>query len=137
MKRLTHPHPRIELGRALVGLATSAIDISDGLVADLSHVAHASAVQAIVDWDAVPLSSVAVRYREHPLVRQAALAGGDDYELAFTAPAAARTTIDGLAARLGLALARVGVVEAGHGVSVRDHGGRVITPSEKGFDHFR
>jgi len=136
MKRLTHPHPRVALGRALVGLATSAIDISDGLVADLGHVAHASAVQAVVDWEAVPLSSVAAGDREHPLVQQAALAGGDDYELAFTAPAAARSTLDALAARLELALARVGTVAAGHGVSVRDRSGRVVTPSEKGFDHF-
>ena len=73
MKRLNHPQPRVALGQGLVGLATGAIDISDGLVADVGHIAEASSVRAVIDWESVPLSSVAARYRQHPLVQRCRL----------------------------------------------------------------
>jgi len=136
-QRLNRPHPRVELGQALIGSASSAIDISDGLAADVGHVAVASGVRAVMQWELIPLSSVAERYRAHPLVRQAALAGGDDYELAFTAPPGLRTQIGGLAQAAGVAVTRIGVIEPGAGVVVVDGDGKPITLAETGFDHFR
>lgn len=136
-KRLNQPHPRVELGQALIGSASSAIDISDGLAADVGHVAVASGVRAVMQWELIPLSSVAERYRAHPLVRQAALAGGDDYELAFTVAPSLRTQIEVLGGKLGVALTRIGVIEPGAGVVVVDGNGQPITLAETGFDHFR
>ena len=137
LRRLNRPHPRVELGQALLGSASSAIDISDGLVADVGHVAVASDVRAVMQWELIPLSSVAERYRAHPLVREAALAGGDDYELAFTAPPGLRTQIGGLAREVGVDVTRIGVIEPGTGVVVVDADGKPITLAETGFDHFR
>jgi len=110
-KRLHQPQPRVALGRGLLGRATSAIDVSDGLVGDVGHIAAASEVRASIRWDSIPLSMVGMRYADHPLVRQAALAGGDDYELAFTAPASVRQEIDALAAQVGVGVTRIGMME--------------------------
>jgi thiamine-monophosphate kinase len=137
MKRLNHPQPRVALGQGLVGLATAAIDISDGLAADVGHIAEASRVHAVIEWESVPLSSVAGRYRQHPLVQKAALAGGDDYELAFTAPSNLRTALGELSGRLGLALTRIGRIEPGAGAIVLDKSGKPLALAETGFDHFR
>jgi len=137
LKRLDLPQPRVALGQALLGVATGAIDISDGLVADVGHVAEASGVRAVIEWESVPLSSAAGPNRQHPVVQQCALAGGDDYELAFTAPSSARKVLGQLGAKLGLALTRVGHVEAGDGVIVLDKGGKPLVLQETGFDHFR
>ncbi len=137
MKRLNQPQPRVALGQGLVGLATSAIDVSDGLVADVGHVAEASGVRAVIDWESVPLSMAAARYREHPLVQSCALAGGDDYELAFTAPSNLSTALELLEGRVGVALTRVGRIEPGTGVMVLDRAGKPLTLPETGFDHFR
>lgn len=136
-KRLNQPNPRVALGQSLLGIASAAIDVSDGLMADVEHVATASGVRAVLHWAQIPLSSVAESHRAHPIVRQAALAGGDDYELAFTAAPAVRAQIEALAGRLGLALTRIGVMEPGAGVIVLDVGGKPIDLAERGFDHFR
>ena len=137
MKRLNQPQPRVALGQGLVGLATSAIDVSDGLGADVGHIAEASGVRAVIHWESVPLSMVAARYREHPLVQSCALAGGDDYELAFTAPSNVRTALELLGGRVDVALTRVGRIEPGAGVAVLDQAGKPFTLAETGFDHFR
>jgi thiamine-monophosphate kinase len=137
LKRLDLPQPRVALGQALLGIATGAIDISDGLVADVGHVAEASGVRAVIEWESVPLSSAAGPDRQHPVVRRSALAGGDDYELAFTAPSGARKVLGPLGAKLGVALTRIGRVEAGDGVVVLDKGGKPLVLPETGFDHFR
>jgi thiamine-monophosphate kinase len=137
IKRLNHPQPRVALGQGLVGLATAAIDISDGLAADVGHIAEASRARAVIEWQSVPLSPVAARYRQHPLVQQAALAGGDDYELAFTAPPSLRTALEVLSGQLGLPLTRIGRIEAGAGAIVLDESGRPLALAETGFDHFR
>jgi thiamine-monophosphate kinase len=136
-KRLNQPHPRVELGQSLLGIASGAIDVSDGLMADVEHVATASGVRAVLHWERIPLSSVGESYRTHPIVRQAALAGGDDYELAFTAAPGVRTQIEARAGQLGLALTRIGTMQPGAGVVVLDAGGRPIDLAERGFDHFR
>jgi thiamine-monophosphate kinase len=137
MKRLNRPQPRVALGQGLIGLATSAIDVSDGLVADLGHVADVSGVRAVIEWESVPLSAMAEPYRRQPLVQRCALAGGDDYELAFTAPPGAAPDLKLLAGRVGVALTRIGRIEAGAGVTVLDHAGKNLPLAETGFDHFR
>jgi thiamine-monophosphate kinase len=137
LKRLDLPQPRVALGQQLIGLASAAIDISDGLVADIGHVAKASGVRVAIEWESVPLSSVTAPNRRHPVVLQCALAGGDDYELAFTAPSSARKVLAALVAKVGVPLTRIGHVEAGDGVVVLDKSGKPLVLPESGFDHFR
>jgi thiamine-monophosphate kinase len=134
--RLHSPDPRVSLGRALVGIATSAIDISDGLVGDLAHICERSGLSANIAWDNVPLFPALCNV--DPAHRFAcALAGGDDYELCFTAPQSKRQEVQRVSASLGLPLARVGSMLAGAPVvHVLDaHGGEIALPSG-GFDHF-
>ncbi len=136
-QRLDRPTPRIALGRALIGIAHACIDISDGLLADLGHVAAASAVGIEVDTDALPASpalrALAADSEQH---RRWQASGGDDYELCFTAPAAQRGRIDALAEELGLPLCRVGRVFAGAGISALAEG-RVWQPGRTGYTHFQ
>ncbi|HEX8374259.1 MAG TPA: thiamine-phosphate kinase [Geminicoccaceae bacterium] len=131
--RYRTPRTRLELGRALRGLATAAIDVSDGLVADLGHIAETSRVAAVVDADALPLSEAG---RGVPAAREAALTGGDDYELLFTVPDGAEARIAALSRELGLRLTRVGRIEPGAGVRVLDAGGEEIRVARAGWSHF-
>lgn len=137
--RLDWPEPRIALGRLLRSLASSAIDVSDGLVADVSHLCERSHVDAMIEVDLVPHSStIQSAGVEVGIARAAMLAGGDDYELAFTAPADARQAIASLALKLDLRLTRIGAIVAGEGrVMVTDRHGVVIPLASEGFDHFR
>jgi thiamine-monophosphate kinase len=135
--RLDFPQPRVALGEALLGRAHSAIDVSDGLAQDVGHIAGRSNVRAVIRWDDVPVSFVGERYRTHPIMLRCALAGGDDYELAFSAPASRREEIAALAGTAKVALTRIGHIEAGHGVVVVDANGNPIALPETGFDHFR
>lgn len=133
--RLDMPEPRVSLGRALRGLAHAAIDVSDGLLADLGHILALSGVGAEVLWDAVPLASA---LRSIPVdARQAlALAGGDDYELCFTAPAVLSQRIREAAASAGVSVTRIGrILPAGQQV-VRNAAGQVLDVKWRGFDHF-
>ena len=124
LNALHRPQPRVALGLALRGLATSAIDVSDGLLADLGHILDASGVGATLDT--VPADA-----------GETYLAGGDDYELVFTAPAARDAEIIALARQLDLPLTRIGRIEAGASkVRVINHEGRDITPARRGYDHF-
>ena len=109
IERYRLPQPRLALGKALRGIASAAIDISDGLVADLGHILEVSGVGAELRADALPLSAAARNLRG---ARDAALAGGDDYELLFTAPPERRADIEALARRLGLPLTRIGAIRA-------------------------
>ena len=132
------PEPRVALGQALAGLATAAIDVSDGLIADLGHLGAASAVAIEIELDAVPLSAAAhaaVTWRQ-PL-RVSLLAGGDDYELALTAPEAAAGQLSALGQRLGVPITRIGRTSHGSGVVVRDHQGHGIDIGDGGYQHFR
>lgn len=130
------PIPRNALGCALVGVAHAAIDISDGLVADLAHICERSNHAASVDYASIPLSP-ALRNVSPELARTCALAGGDDYELCFTAPAAQRDHINAISASLGIALTRIGEMRAGNThVTVLDADGEPMTISNAGFDHF-
>ena len=130
------PIPRNALGCALVGIAHAAIDISDGLIADLAHICERSNLAASVDYASIPLSP-ALRNVSPELARTCALAGGDDYELCFTASAGQRDHINAISASQGIALTRIGEMHAGSThVSVLDADGEPMTISNAGFDHF-
>jgi len=135
--RLDRPSARVALGQALRGMANSAIDISDGLVADIGHIAERSQVHIVLNWDAIPLSNTGQRLRNQPLIRDCALTGGDDYELGFTAARERHDALLALSSALGILLTPIGRVEAGGGVTVLDALAKPIVLKRSGFDHFR
>lgn len=136
MARLDRPTPRIALGGALLELATAAIDVSDGLTADLGHICERSSVAAVIEQASLPCAPGLQPLRHDAIVARAIAAGGDDYELCFTAPPAARARIEALAASLRLPLTRIGQVQAGQGVTLLDEKGRAVVPGKAGYDHF-
>jgi thiamine-monophosphate kinase len=134
--RLYEPAPRVKLGQALRGLATSAIDISDGLLGDLDHICVLSKVGATIEADRLPVSQIGAKHIETPAGLTAIVAGGDDYELCFTAPVNARDSIEDLTEVLGVPLTRIGEIRKGKGVSLVAADGKAITVDGGGFDHF-
>ncbi|MDO8206854.1 MAG: thiamine-phosphate kinase [Gallionella sp.] len=134
---LYQPQPRVALGLALCGIASSAIDISDGLLGDLGHILDASHVGARVNFDELPVSASLRRFLDQPLGKQSALSGGDDYELCFTVPARRRGDVLNISERLALQLTCIGNIVAGQGCIVRDVAGNPITLESAGYDHFR
>lgn len=135
-QRLHRPTPRVELGLALRGIAHSAIDISDGLLADLGHILVASGVGAVLNYAQLPIHSEVRNIANLNLVQRCVLAGGDDYELCFTAPLAAQQVLEKLAQDLDLKLTAIGYIEAGKGVRVLDGEGNTMLVSQHGYDHF-
>jgi len=140
-QRMDTPQPRVALGMALRGVATAAIDISDGLLGDLGHILDASRVGARLD------TTVAITLLRHgrdaadtalPVaVRMACVfGGGDDYELAFTAPATARDAVQQAAIRSGTPVTRIGVVLATPGLRLVDAAGASVDNTFRSFDHF-
>lgn len=131
-KRLHEPEPRVALGERLRGLASAAIDVSDGFAQDLGHVLERSGVGATVEYERLP---------KHPIPdagvqQRCALSGGDDYELLFTAPSAARARLEALSGELGLPLARVGTIaEKGAGLRILDARGSPLGAA-RGWDPF-
>ena len=134
--RLDRPTPRVALGRALRGIATSCIDVSDGLLADLGHVCAASGVGAEVELASLPLSPALRSAFDEHMRRALQATGGDDYELCFTAPESVRTDVEQAARNAGVAVARIGRVVAGDGVAAFDADGNPWTPSRTGYAHF-
>jgi thiamine-monophosphate kinase len=134
-RRLDRPEPRVSLGRALAGVAHAAIDVSDGLVADLGHICSRSGLGATLEWARLPHSS-AMAALPAPERMAAVLSGGDDYELIFTAPVTVREQVARIAADCGVPLTRIGRMGVGSGVSVLDHDGRALALDRGGFDHF-
>ncbi|MCC6197234.1 MAG: thiamine-phosphate kinase [Burkholderiales bacterium] len=136
--RLERPEPRVGLGQRLRGVATAALDVSDGLTGDLGHILAASKVGADVELAAIPCSPpLAQRLagNERDLVLACVLAGGDDYELCFTAPVAARARVAGIAREAGVPVSRIGTITAAPGLRIRDERGASIAPP-RAFDHF-
>ncbi|CAG0953682.1 thiamine-monophosphate kinase [Methylophilaceae bacterium] len=132
---LLKPQPRVELGLALRGTAHSAIDISDGLLADLGHILEQSNVGAEINLAQVPCSGIVQQHLDQVSVQNMLLAGGDDYELCFTAPVNEHDQIQKMARGLGLQLSRIGSITGQAGLIVR-HRGNIMNIGKTGFDHF-
>lgn len=130
------PTPRIELGMALRGLASSAIDISDGLLGDLGHILERSRVGATLEFSALPTLPVAQAYLHEAVARECVLAGGDDYELCFTAPASRHDAVLAAAASASVAVTRIGHIHAEPGLTVIDVNGQPLHIDKTGYDHF-
>lgn len=135
-ERFRLPAPRLALGQALRGVASAALDVSDGLIADLAHLCEESGAAAHVSAEAVPLSAAAARALASPEAGIAdLLAGGDDYELLFAAPPARRGAVEALGRALGMPLARIGALVPGRGVRVLDAVGRPLSFEHTGYRH--
>ncbi|WP_101102655.1 thiamine-phosphate kinase [Macromonas bipunctata] len=142
-QRLECPTPRLALGQALRGIATAAADVSDGLLGDLGHILTASGVGAELYPETLLQSAAvsdAVRQQPLELAWTCALAGGDDYELVFTAPPTARAAVQFATERAHTAATRIGRVAAGRGVLLLGADGHALPPDQmpilRGFDHF-
>jgi thiamine-monophosphate kinase len=134
-ERFRRPHPRVHEGRALRALASAAIDVSDGLVADLGHICEASGCGAVIDVERVPLSAELLELFPPQDALAYALSGGDDYELCFTASAARAAQIEAALEACGTRVRRIGQLVTGHGVLCRrDH--EPFTPPARGYTHF-
>ena len=134
--RLNRPTPRVAQGLILAGRAHACIDVSDGLVADLGHICRASGVGAEIDADALPTSAALAARFDHAVRRGFQFAGGDDYELCFTAPESHVDALLADLARSGCAATRIGRIVAGAGVRVHDTNGKVIDTPRTGWQHF-
>lgn len=131
-KRLHEPEPRVALGERLRGLASAAIDVSDGFAQDLGHVLERSGMGATVEYERLPRHPIA----DPGLRQRCVLSGGDDYELLFAAPPAARAKIGALAGELGVPLARVGAIaEKAVGLRILDARGSPLDAA-RGWDPF-
>jgi thiamine-monophosphate kinase len=145
LPRMHQPEPRITLGMQLRGIASSALDVSDGLLGDLGHILKASQVNAEVLIDQLPISRTLAEQTEH-IRRQCAANGGDDYELCFTAPNNKRAEIESLSTAL-IPLTRIGSIRsASNGTEptllLRDANGNLLSAADssmlsQSFDHFK
>jgi thiamine-monophosphate kinase len=142
--RLETPTPRVALGMALRSIASSAIDVSDGLLGDLGHILKQSQVGAVIDTAiAINLiskkstSTLANSQFTHQKQLQYVLSGGDDYELAFTAPASQRQAVQAAALASNTPVTRIGQIEAAHGLRLRDAQGQTMPNNYGSFDHFQ
>ena len=133
--RMHAPTPRVALGVALRGIAHAAIDISDGLVGDLSHILTRSGVGATLDADALPPGLMLAR-QPVALRRTFMLTGGDDYELCFTAPTARREAVLNAAKSAATPVKRVGTIDAAPGLRIVDAHGAALNLTLSSFDHF-
>jgi len=136
--RMHLPTPRVALGLALARLpvAHAALDISDGLVGDLGHILQASRVGATLDVDALPAGPVLAQ-QAAALRRRFTAAGGDDYELCFTAPRAARDAVLAAGTQAATPVTRVGTIDAAPGLRLVDASGAPLSLGVAGWDHFK
>lgn len=140
-QRLEQPTPRVALGIALRGIASSCLDLSDGLLGDLGHILEASKVGACIDAN---ITRSLLQARRHPMMAALAtsridactLAGGDDYELCFTAPSSSQALVREAAAQAGVAITCIGRIEAERGIRVMAPGGQQLPLRFASFDHF-
>ncbi|NKE47257.1 thiamine-phosphate kinase [Roseomonas frigidaquae] len=131
------PRPRVALGLRLAGLARAAMDVSDGLVQDLGHLARAAGCGAVIEAAAVPLSAPArAALAADPALLPRILAGGDDYELVFAADPADSARVRAAGAEAGVPVTRIGVFEAGEGVRVQNPAGDDVPLDVSGWSHF-
>jgi thiamine-monophosphate kinase len=126
----------VALGLELRGIATAAIDVSDGLLADLGHILEQSGAGAEIHFEALPLHEVTRRHIQLDVAKNCVLAGGDDYELCFTAPAERHAELLALANKLALPLSCIGRIVGAKGLALLDGQGQPMLVEAKGFDHF-
>jgi thiamine-monophosphate kinase len=135
IQRFEYPTPRVQFGLAARGVATAAIDLSDGLVGDLPKLAQASGVAAHVEVERLPLSDALRSAATLEQARKWALAAGDDYELLIAIPEPKLAGLQAAAAQLNLTLTAIGALRSGHGVTWSLNG-KDFLPASAGFDHF-
>lgn len=136
IQRFEYPSPRVEFGRAMRGIATAAMDLSDGLAGDLAKLASASGLAAYVDIERLPLSTALSAVTELKQARDWALGAGDDYELLLAVPPQHYEKAVSIAARLNLRLSAIGELRPGEGGTWALNG-KESAPPGQGFDHFR
>jgi thiamine-monophosphate kinase len=133
--RLHMPQPRVPLGLALRGIAHAALDLSDGLVGDLGHILERSGKGARLEVDSLPLGPM-LKQQAPDLRRRLALAGGDDYELCFTAPVSKREAVLGAGLATATPVTRIGSIEAEPGLRLFDQAGAPVQLAVHSYDHF-
>jgi len=135
MQKLKHPNPRIDLAEILQEHASSAIDISDGLSADLNHICVASKVGVCLNSTAIPVHPLVRKYKQNDAV-DFALIGGDDYELCFTVPAAKETKFLSALHKAGLRCYPIGVIEETLGFRIEMANTEIKNFAPRGYSHF-
>lgn len=137
IQRLHQPQPRIALGKKLRGIAASAADVSDGLLADLGHILERSQVGAEIEFGSLPRSAALSDCPDPALAEQSLIAGGDDYELVFTAPVNRRAEVVAAGKTAGIGVTRIGRIVEGPSVArLLDASGKSMPVPRHGFDHF-
>ena len=134
---LDRPCPRVREGMLLAGIASSAIDISDGLLADLGHICASSGTGANIQCAKLPLHQMVEQHIRATGDWSLPLSGGDDYQLCFTVPPRRQQQLDQIQAAQGVSFSKIGQVESVPGIRVILPGGESIAPAVSGFDHFR
>ncbi|TDJ64868.1 MAG: thiamine-phosphate kinase [Proteobacteria bacterium] len=134
--RYWSPQPPFELARKLCGVATSCIDISDGLIADLAHIAESSDCGAEVEFSKIPIAPALLQLAGLERARRLAATGGDDYELCFTIPPSCESALLGLAGDAGLSVTQIGRMTSGAGVRVIADSGATVDLGQVGYRHF-
>lgn len=135
-RRLERPEPRLAAGRRLRGIANAAIDVSDGLAADLGHILERSGVGAHIDVDALPLSAALRATCTADEARRFALTAGDDYELCFTVARGNAARLESVIAELGVQITRIGRIETAPGLRIKTASGEAYIGGQPGFEHF-
>ena len=135
-QRFFNPTPRLPLGQWLLGKASSAIDVSDGLLQDLGHILSQSQVGAILNLEQLPISKALAAKMPLWQQEQLALAGGEDFELCFTMPEQWRQQVQDYATLHGLPISRIGQIEAATGLRLERNGHAVPVPDNLGWQHF-
>ncbi|HEX2200456.1 MAG TPA: thiamine-phosphate kinase [Gammaproteobacteria bacterium] len=134
--RLYRPSPRVSEGLILRAIASSAIDISDGLIADLGHILEASHVGAVLEVDRLPLSTALQKIRDKKYGWELALTGGDDYELCFTLPPEHQAVLESKRSDFACTVSCIGRIEAERGLRCIEHDGTPYIPQGAGYRHF-
>jgi thiamine-monophosphate kinase len=131
------PQPRVAIGQKLRGIANSALDISDGLIGDMQHIADTSSVQIVLYADRIPVSvHLQSLFANNQSSLISAVTGGDDYEIAFTTPSSSGDLIQRLAEETQTPVTEIGKVQNGEGIVLMDGGGLEIPIARKGYKHF-
>ena len=137
IQRHLHPTPRVELGLALRSFSCCALDISDGLLADLGHILERSQVGAEIYLENLPLSRHLCTQYEQTQAEKFALTGGEDYELCFTVSEEKREEMEQVLRSQGIKVTRIGqILPATSGLNLLKNGEKVALPEHCGFDHF-